>query len=243
MNPAAMSLYGRALLDYYNGDKTAELIIRRDDGLETVLPVGIFFRVENELQPGEVEAINQSRGQVLDIGAGSGIHTLILQSRGFTVTAIDINSNAVNIMIQRGILDVHCADIMNYQGGPFDTLLMFGHGIGMVETISGFNHFLDHAASLLRPNGQLIISSVDVRRTNDPVHLEYHKANSRAGRYIGETRIQFEYKGERGPFCGWLHIDPDTLQEVASLKNWKCEIIFQDKNGEYFARLIHKGSV
>ena len=197
MNPKAMSLYGRALWDYYNGDKTAELIIRRDDGLETTLPVGIFFRAENELQPGEVEAINQSRGHVLDIGAGSGIHTLILQSKGLTVTAIDIDSNAVNIMSQRGVLNVHCADIMEFHGGPFDTLLMFGHGIGMVETIKGFKHFLDHAANLLRPNGQLLISSVDVRRTDDPVHLEYHKANSLAGRYIGETRIQFEYKQER----------------------------------------------
>ena len=243
MNQEAMSLYGKALWDYYTGDKTAELIIRRDDGLETKLPVGIFFRAENELQPGEVEAINQSRSHILDIGAGSGIHTLILQSKGLSITAIDIEPNAVNIMIQRGVLDVHCADILKYQGGPFDTLLMFGHGIGMVETISGFNHFLDHAASLLRPDGQLIISSVDVRRTNDPVHLEYHKANSLAGQYIGETRIQFEYKQERSPFCGWLHIDPEKLQEQASLKNWTCEIIFQDKNGEYFARLIHKGSV
>ena len=243
MNQEAMSLYGKALWDYYTGDKTAELIIRRDDGLETKLPVGIFFRAENELQPGEVEAINQSRSHILDIGAGSGIHTLILQSKGLSITAIDIEPNAVNIMIQRGVLDVHCADILKYQGGPFDTLLMFGHGIGMVETISGFNHFLDQAASLLRPDGQLLINSVDVRQTDDPVHLEYHKANSRAGQYIGETSIQFEYKGERGPFCRWLHIDPDTLQEVASLKNWKCEIIFQDKNGEYFARLIHKGSV
>ena len=243
MNQEAMSLYGKALWDYYTGDKTAELIIRRDDGLETTLPVGIFFRAENELQPGEVEAINQSRSHILDIGAGSGIHTLILQSKGLSITAIDIEPNAVNIMIQRGVLDVHCADILKYQGGPFDTLLMFGHGIGMVETISGFNHFLDQAASLLRPDGQLLINSVDVRQTDDPVHLEYHKANSRAGQYIGETSIQFEYKGERGPFCRWLHIDPDTLQEVASSKNWKCEIIFQDKNGEYFARLIHKGSV
>jgi 2-polyprenyl-3-methyl-5-hydroxy-6-metoxy-1,4-benzoquinol methylase len=243
MNPKAMSLYGKALWDYYNGDKTAEIIIRRDDGLETKLPVVIFFRSQNELLPGEVEAIHQSRGHVLDIGAGSGIHTLILQSKGLSVTAIDIDPNAVNVMIQRGILDVHRADIMNYQGGSFDILLMFGHGIGMVETIRGLNHFLDHAVSLIRSDGQLLINSVDVRRTDDPVHLKYHKANNLAGRYIGETRIQFEYKREKGPFCGWLHIDPDTLQEQASLKNWTCEIIFEDKSGEYIARLIHKGSV
>lgn len=243
MNPEAMSLHGKSLLDYYSGSRTAEIIVRRDDGLETVLPVGVFFRPQTEILPSEVEAINQCRGHVLDIGAGSGVHTLLLQSKGLTVTAIDINPDAVNIMIQRGIQDVHCADVMQFKGGPFDTLLMLGHGIGMVEDIQGLNLFLDYATRLIRGDGQLLLNSVDVRQTDDPVHLKYHKANRLAGRYIGETRIQFEYKGENGPFCGWLHVDPQTLQEQAELTDWRSEIIFQEKSGEYLARLIHKRSV
>ena len=243
MNRAAMSLHGKALLDYYNGDRTAEIIVRRDDGLETKMPVSIFFRSQAELLPGEAEAINQSRGHVLDIGAGSGIHSLILQSRGMTVTAIDIDPNAVDIMIRQGLQDVHCVDIMKFQGGPFDTLLMLGHGIGMVENIKGLNRFLDHAVSLIRHDGQLIINSVDVRQTDNPAHLKYHEANYLAGRYIGEIRIQFKYNNESGPFCGWLHIDPQTLQRQAELKNWRSEVIFQDKSGEYSARLIYKGFI
>lgn len=242
MNPEAMSPYGKALLDYYNGDRTAEIIVRRDDGLETKLPAGLFFRTQTELLPGEGEAINESRGHVLDIGAGSGLHTLILESRGLTVTAIDIEPNAVDIMNQRGVQDVHCIDIMKFQGGPFDTLLMLGHGIGMVENIKGLNLFLDHAACLIQRNGQLLINSVDVRQTDDSVHLKYHDANSFAGCYIGETRIQFEYKRECGPFCGWLHIDPQTLKKQAELKNWNSDIIFQDNSGEYSARLTIRES-
>lgn len=242
MNPETMKPYGKALLDYYNGNKKAEIIVRRDDGYESVLPVSVFFRSADELLPGEIEALDQCRGHVLDIGAGSGIHALILQSRGLIVSTLDIEANAVNIMIRRGIQDVDHGDIMRYQGGPFDTLLLLGHGIGMVENIKGLRRFLDHAAALIRGDGQLIINSVDVRCTDDPLHLKYHEQNTAAGRYIGETRIQFEYKEEVGPYCAWLHIDAPTLQKEAEKWNWCCEIIFQDNNGEYLARLFQKGS-
>lgn len=59
MQPEAMILHGKSLFDYNNGDRTAEIILRRNDGYETVLPVSIFFRSESEFLPGESEAINQ----------------------------------------------------------------------------------------------------------------------------------------------------------------------------------------
>ena len=243
MQSEAMTLHGKSLLDYYNGDRTAEIILRRDDGFETVLPISVFFRSEAEFFPGEMEAINLCRGTVLDIGAGSGIHSLVLQSRGLKVTAIDIDPNAVEIMIDRGIKDVRCVDVMKFENGAYDTLLMLGHGIGMTENIQGFNLFLDHAVNLIGNKGQLLINSVDVRQTDDSSHLKYHQANKNKGRHIGEVLMQIEYKGERGPFFGWLHIDPQTLEKRSAMKNWETEILYQEKNGEYLARLTYKKSV
>ena len=243
MNPEPMNLHGRALLDYYHGDRTAGIILRRDDGFEATLPVSVFFRSEAEFLPGEIEAINLSRGHVLDIGAGSGIHSLVLQSRGLQVTAIDIDPNAVSIMIDRGVKDARCADIMKFEDGLFDTLLMLGHGIGITGDIHGFNSFLDHASGFIAGNGQLLINSVDVRQTDEQLHLKYHRSNKQAGRYIGEVRLQFEFKGEKGPFFGWLHIDSQTLQELAAIRKWRTEIIYQSEDGEYLARLTCKRSV
>jgi SAM-dependent methyltransferase len=243
MQSKAMYLHGESLIDYYRGDRNAEIVLRRDDGFETVMPISIFFRSESEFLPGEIEAINLCKGHILDIGAGSGIHSLLLQSKGLNVTAIDIDNNAVNIMKDNGVKDARCVDVMQFKGGPFDTLLMLGHGIGMTQNIRGFNLFLDHALNLIGNNGQLLMNSVDVCQTNDPVHLKYHQANRNKGRYVGEIRLQFEYKGERSPFFGWLHIDPQTLEIQSALKNWDPEILYQDKNGEYLARLTYKESV
>ena len=241
MNPKAMEPFGMALLAYFEGDTTAELIIRRDDGQETPLAVGLFFREPSEFTPIDNAAIDRCKGHVLDVGAGAGIHSLVLQRKGLPVTAIDINPQAVSIMRQQSLMDVHCADIFEFQGGRFDTLLMMGHGIGVVETIAGLDRFLAYAHGLLCEDGQVLLDSLDVRITENPSDLAYHEANRQAGRYIGEIRMQFEFHNEKGPYCGWLHVDAETLKDHAELAGWRCEVVYREESGTYLARLIkHK---
>ncbi len=151
--------------------------------------------------------------------------------------AIDISSQAVEIMARRGVEDVHCADLFEYEGGPVDTVLMMGHGIGTVETIAGLHQFLTRAQGLLAEEGQVLLDSLDVRVTGHPTNLAYQEANRRAGRYIGEIRLQFEYQGKKGPYCGWLHVDAGTLKEHAGLAGWKCDVIIEENSGDYLARL------
>jgi SAM-dependent methyltransferase len=237
MNPNAMTPHGLALLAYFRGETSAQIAIRRDDGHEGPLPVSQFFRSPDEFIPIEVAAIESCQGSVLDIGAGTGIHSLVLQSQGRSVTAIDISPQAVEIMTERGIADVRRVDVFDFEEGPFDTLLTLGHGIGMVEDIPGLARFLVHAHRLTSAQGQILLHSLDVSETDDPDHLAYHECNRRAGRYIGESRLQFEYRGHVGPYCGWLHVDPQTLCTQAGHAGWECEIVLEEGNGDYLARL------
>ncbi|MHC4695962.1 MAG: class I SAM-dependent methyltransferase [Planctomycetota bacterium] len=237
MDPKAMDPFGKALLAYFEGDTTAELIVRRDDGQEIPIPVSYFFRDPSAFTPIDNAAIEHCTGHVLDVGAGAGLHGLVLTRKGLPVTAIDISPHAVNIMKQRGLTDVHRADIFEFRGGPFDTLLMLGHGIGMVETFAGLGRFLAHARGLLSDNGQVLLDSLDVRVTDDPGNLAYHEANRRAGRYIGETRVQCEFRGEKGLYCGWLHVDAETLKEHAGSAGLRCEVVHREESGDHLARL------
>ena len=237
MDPKVMDPFGMALIAYFEGDLNAEMIIRRDDGREIPLPVAFFFRDPAEFTPLENAALAHCAGHVLDVGAGTGLHSLVLQQRGLTVTAIDISPHAVNIMRQRGLADVRCADVFEFHGGVFDTLLMMGHGIGMVETISGLDRFLAYAHRLLSKTGQVLLDSLDVRTTDDPGNLAYHEANRQAGRYLGEIRIQSEFRGEKGPFGGWLQVDAETLRAHAASAAWHAEVVQREESGDYLARL------
>lgn len=237
MDPRAMEPHGAALWAYFEGDTAAELIVRRDDGQEGRLPASRSFREPGDFTPIESTALARCAGHVLDVGAGSGLHSLALQQRGLRVTAIDVEARSVELMAERGVTDARCADLFDCDAGPFDTLLMLGHGLGMVETLAGLDRFLAHVRGLLTRDGQVLLDSHDVRRTDDAANLAYHAANRRAGRYIGEIRMQLEHRGAAGPWCGWLHVDPGTLAEHAVRGGWTCEVLVGEAGGDYLARL------
>lgn len=237
MNPKAMEPYGAALLAYFQGDTDAKLLVRRDDGQESPLPISYFFREPPQFTPIEKAALERCTGHVLDAGAGTGLHSLVLQQKGLRVTAIDIIPAAVEIMARRGVKDAHGVDFFDFADKGFDTILLMGHGIGVVETIAGLDRFLEHVHSLLTDRGRVLLDSLDVRVTDDPSNLAYHRSNQQAGRYIGAIRMQFEFQGQKGPFCGWLHIDSATLNEHAANAGWKCEVIMAEENGNYLAQL------
>jgi SAM-dependent methyltransferase len=241
-DPKAMDPFGAALHAFFEGDPDASLILRRDDGQEAALPIGIFFRKPEEFSPLERTALDLCSGRVLDVGAGTGLHSLFLQEKGLWVTAIDVNPMAVSLMTRRGVKDVRQTALLDFRGGAFETILLLGHGIGMVETIAGLDRFLAHAKNLLSPNGRILVNSIDVRITDDPSNLAYHEANRKAGRYIGEVRMQFEHKGRKGPFCGWLHVDFETLSKHAAEAGLSGEKTVEEKSGEYLSCLTRTPS-
>ncbi|MDM8001113.1 MAG: class I SAM-dependent methyltransferase [Dehalococcoidia bacterium] len=238
-----MKPLGLALIDYRRGSKSASITIIRDDGLEVDVPVSSFFRGPEDLTVLERMALDRCRDHVLDVGAGSGHHSLVLQKRGLPVCAIDISAEAVQVMRDAGVADAREVNVFQLVGSRFDTIIMLGHGIGMAEDINGLRRLLKHLAALLRPEGQLLADSVDPRATGEPQHLAYHEANRKAGRYPGETRLRLRFKGQTGPEYGWLLIDPETLAAEASALGWTTEVIHQEADGNYLARLIRAKAV
>ncbi|HYK88941.1 MAG TPA: class I SAM-dependent methyltransferase [Acidobacteriota bacterium] len=236
MDAEAMKPYGMSLLDYHQGYMSAAVEIVRDDGLVTLLPASTFFRPAEEYEI-ERTALELARGSVLDVGAGAGLHSMFLQEKGLKVCAIDMSPEAIQVMRGRGVIDVRRADVMSFAGGRFDSILMMGHGIGMVEDLSGLDQFLAHARALLQPGGQILFTSLDVRATSEPIHLSYQKHNAESGHYIGEIRMRFKYRDVAGPFFTWLHVDPMTLTKHAQKFGWRCEVIRMEEDGNYLARL------
>jgi len=236
MDPEAMKPYGLALLDFHSGDLEASFIICRDDGYMDSFPVSTSFRASTDINIEQI-ALDNCRGRVLDVGAGTGLHSLYLQNQGLSVCAIDISPEACEIMRRLGLNEVYCLDISDFKSEPFDTLLMLGRSIGMVEAIAGLDYFLADIHRLVKPDGQVLLNSLDVRCTDNPVHLIYHESNRRTGRYIGEIRMHFEYKGLKGSVHGWLHVDSGTLTDHSSEAGWSCEILVQEADGNYLAKL------
>jgi len=108
----------------------------------------------------------------------------------------------------------------------------------MAETLPGLGEFLGGARRLLRPDGQILADSTDVRVRMDPELGLSGTLQRPDGRYMGELHFQLEFQGRKGPPFGQLYVDAGTLKRYADAAGWGCEIILPpDDHGHYLVRL------
>lgn len=66
----------------------------------------VFFRSYEEMPDLEKMALSVCEGRILDVGAGTGCHSLVLQHFDNEVTAIDTAAHAVSVMKESGLKNV-----------------------------------------------------------------------------------------------------------------------------------------
>ena len=69
---------GAAIADYYKNGIAGRLRVISSMFDEDEIPVEHLFREEDEMSALELEALNLSKGHILDVGAGAGCHALAL---------------------------------------------------------------------------------------------------------------------------------------------------------------------
>ena len=70
---------GAAIADYFANGKATKLRVFSSMFDEDEIPVKQLFRSFEEMPETEQEALRMSTGKILDVGAGSGCHSLALQ--------------------------------------------------------------------------------------------------------------------------------------------------------------------
>jgi SAM-dependent methyltransferase len=229
--------YVAAMEAYHRGRHNA-IIVVYDDFERDEVPISYFYREPGEFRPYERQALELCRGRVLDVGAGSGCHSLVLQQSGCDVTALEIDPVLARILRARGVRTVRTGTWMDLDEGRFDTVLMLMNGIGLTETLTGLRRFFGRARRLLTPHGQVLADSTDVRTRMDPEAGSTGRVERRDGPYVGELHFQLEFEGRKGAPFRQLYADPETLARYARDGGWDCEIVRQlDDDGHYLARL------
>ncbi|WP_316790054.1 class I SAM-dependent methyltransferase [Pedobacter frigoris] len=225
-----MDVFGEALKDQYTKPPAETLWVHNSYDEPEEMPVDIYFRDEDEMPEMELKALELCKGKILDVGAGVGSHALILQNRGFDVTGMDISAAAVTIMKQRGLKQAIEGNILTYKAATYDTLLFMMNGIGLTGSIPGLKSFLKHVKGLLNPGGQLVFDSSDLSYLYQEVAFPLNG-------YYGEVSFRYEYKSVKGNWFKWIYVDQKTLIDIAKQQGWHTEIIFEDENDQYLARL------
>ena len=226
---------GQALLDYHNGVRGEQLIVKSDLSEDDEIPIEYLFRSFKELPKLEKKALTLCKGKVLDVGAASGVHSLILQDKGFKIDAIDTSEGAIEVMKLRGVNNPQIQDFYSLENQKYDTILMLMNGSGLAGTIEGLTYLLNKSKELLNKGGQILLDSSDIKymfeEEDGSMWLDLNAA------YYGEVKYQMQYKNYLSDEFDWLFVDFGKLKDVANELGWKCDFVQEGKHHDYLARL------
>ena len=228
-------IFGIALLDYQNGNYTEDLITSTNISGEDELPLPYLFRSFDDMPKLEQTALKLCKGSILDVGSGSGSHSLHLQEQGLKVKAIDISKGAITVAQQRGVLHAEVKNILN-ETETFDTILVLMNGTGIFEELSQVSKYLKHLKSLLNPGGQILIDSSDIKYMYEDedggLWINAHSS------YYGELDYFLSYKGEDETPMKWLYLDFDTLKTACKTVGLQCEKVSDGMHFDYLAKIF-----
>ena len=240
-----MDPMGRAIADYWKNKKADRLKVFSPMFEEDEIPLTTLFRKYKAMPEIERKALDMATGKTLDVGAGSGCHSLVLQEKGIDVTAIDISPISVETMKERGVKKVMEQDFFTMQG-KYDTILMLMNGIGIVGTLERMPKFFRQLDIILAPGGQVLCDSSDISYVFEDERLQVGDGTSGMNgmieipdemEYYGEQSFQMQYKDTIGEPFDWLYIDADTLKQKAGRCGYIVEVVVEGEHYDYLARI------
>ena len=232
-----MDPMGRAIADYHKAGTADRLRVFSPMFEEDEIPLATLFRRYEDMPLIERKALDMAKGKTLDVGAGAGCHSLVLQQRGVDVTAIDISPLSVETLKERGIKNVFEQDFFALEG-KYDTILMLMNGIGIVGTMERMPEFFRHLDNILAPGGQVLCDSSDISYVfeDEDGIIEYPDTVG----YYGELSFRMQYKDTIGEPFDWLYIDADTLKVQAARNGYNVEVVAEGEHYDYLARITKR---
>lgn len=226
-----VDIFGQALKDYYEEKEEKLLWLHNSYGDPEEMPIDIFFRMEEDMSPIELKALKLCKGKILDIGAGVGCHSIVLQERGLDVTALEISKDACEIMQDLGIKQIENADILTFKPiQKFDSLLLLMNGIGLSRTYSALPDFLEILKRLKTSEGVIVFDSSDISYL-------YNGTEKKSSKQNGEVSYSYQYGNTKDPWFDWVYISPKQMEQFANEAGLTFKLIMKDQYDQYLATL------
>lgn len=227
---------GWAIADYYKNGIAGRLRVFSSMFDEDEMSVENLFRTFDEMPEIEQAALRLASGCVLDVGAGSGCHSLALQEMNKTVCAIDISPRSVEVMKLSGVKDARLINMYDEAlCDKFDTILMLMNGTGIIGNIEQMPSFFKCVDRLLADGGQVLVDSSDLiyLYENEDGTVDINLDSN----YYGEVDFCMQYKNMKGHPFNWLYVDFETLSFHAAENGFEAELVMEGEYYDYLARL------
>jgi 2-polyprenyl-3-methyl-5-hydroxy-6-metoxy-1,4-benzoquinol methylase len=232
--------FGHALLDHLEGRGAHELIERSDGYIDVSAGAQTYFAEPS----GEQRlVVDQAVGRILDVGCGAGRFALYLQEQGHEVVGIDVSPLAIEVCRRRGLRDARAmsVDEVDASLGVFDTVLMLGHNLALLESAAGAKRILRRLYQMVGPGGRIIGNTLDPYQSEDPDHQAYQAENRENGRMGGQIRMRVRYKRYKSPWFDYLFMSREELEGLLEGTGWRLKEVIATSGPGYAVHLERLG--
>jgi SAM-dependent methyltransferase len=242
-DPVLGDAFGSALrYCYKKGARPGEeySIAERDDGFIDAEDASNYFVDGATMLALDRFLLELAGARVLDFGAGPGSHALYLEAQGHSVVALDRSEGALEVAAQRGVKETFlgtAADLAA-RGDAFDSILMMGNNLNLLESRERAPQHLEELASLI-PRGALLLGrGADPHHTRDERNFAYYDANRARGRLPGTARLRVRHRHLATPWADYLFASIDELAEIVHRSPF--EIVDTRSEGVLYAAVLKK---
>ena len=224
--------FGKAILDYLAGVRDAQIRVDSNITEDESIQVNYLFRTFDQMPEKEQRALSMAKGRILDAGAGSGAHSLVLQNQNKDVVALDYSTTCCQGMQLQGLKEILNQDFFLLdESQKYDTLLFMMNGLGMPGKVERLEEFFIKCKSLLNPGGIIVGESTDIlymfEEEDGSVELDLN------GDYYGEMEYKMTYNNIEGQWFSWLYVASDLVIEVAEKVGFKVIDFYEGEESDY----------
>jgi SAM-dependent methyltransferase len=163
-------------------------------------------------------------GPVLDLGAGAGRHSLLMQELGHHVTAIDISPGAVDVCRRRGVRDARVADLTE---PPTDqrwhaVLLMCGN-LGLAGGWDKTRELLARLAETCADDAVIVADSVDPTDTPDEHPIARRTPDAERDVNAGLVTLRLRYGPLVSPWTRLLNVPAADVDPLVEGTGWRLD--------------------
>ena len=146
---------------------------------------------------------------------------------------------AIEVARKRGLRDTVRTTVDAYAASTarYDTFLLLGNNLGLLEGPARAPVFLDALAALANPGARIIAHGTDPYGTTDPVHVAYHRRNRDRGRLGGQLRLRLRYRLLATEWFDYLVCSPGELASLLSGTRWRLTSI-DDADRPYYLAVM-----
>ena len=234
--------YGQEVWTFFLGKKSFEVIERDDGFVDFSSGAPAYFAEYKDWPEIQKQAIKYAHGKVLDVGAGAGRVSLYLQKKKFDVVAIDNSPLAIKVCQKRGVKHAKVLPIEKigtFKTNTFDTVLLFGNNFGLFGSFKKAKTLLKKFHKITSPSALIIAENVDPYKTEDQVHLSYHKFNQKRGRMPGQLRIRVRFRDYIGDWFDYLLVSKSEMKQILKNTGWRVRK-FIDSDNYMYSAIIEK---